>query len=93
MNRIDWDVKFKAYHEANPQIYEAFKAYTFKAIAKQYKRFSAEFILNVIRWETAITGKEQFKINNNYKALYARLFMRDFPQYEGYFETRKRFIN
>lgn len=81
--------RFNQYITDNPHIYEAFKNYTFAAIAKQYKCFSAEFIFNVIRWETAISGKDQYKINNDFKAFFARKFMQDYPQYTGYFITRK----
>ena len=30
-----------------------------------------------------------FKVNNNYKAFYSRLFMVEHPQYEDFFRTRK----
>ena len=81
--------RFNKYLTDNPHIYEAFKQYTFKAIAKKYQRFSAEFIFNVIRWETAISGKDQYKINNDFKAFFARKFMQEHPEYNGYFITRK----
>ena len=80
---------FLKYHRENPQIYEAFKQFTTKAIERGHKNWSAEAIFNVMRWETGIEGNDEFKINNNYKALYARLFMRDYPKYAGFFRIRK----
>jgi len=79
---------FDKYHEDNPEIYEFFRRYTLRSIEKGFKNLSAEFIFNVIRWETPIKAGDDFKINNNAKPFYSRLFMREFPQYEGFFRKR-----
>lgn len=81
--------KFERYHFLNPQIYNAFRYFTLKAIEKGYKRLSAEFIINIIRWETKISATDDdYKINNNYKAFYVRKFISDFPKYKNLFELR-----
>lgn len=81
--------RFKAYHDENLHIYEYFKRYALRSIEKGFKHLSAEFIFNVIRWETPITASgEDFKINNDFKPWYSRLFMKDYPQYEGFFRKR-----
>lgn len=83
--------QFQQYHEKNPQIYYWFKIFTLKAIYKGHKALSAEFIFNVIRWETDVTAiNDKYKINNDAKPYYARLFMKDYPQYDGFFRTRER---
>lgn len=83
--------RFKAYDEENPDVYQFFRQYALKSIERGYKRLSAEFIFNVIRWETPIraNGGEDFKINNNFKPWYSRKFIREFPQYHGFFEQRR----
>jgi hypothetical protein len=83
--------KFVAYHRDNPQIYDKFVEIAIKAIVvKKFKNLSAEFIFNIIRWETPITAvNDIYKINNNYKAFYSRLFMVQYPQHEGFFRTRE----
>lgn len=83
---------FEDYHRANPQVYELFKQFTFEVIRSGRRHFSADAVLHRIRWEAAVktTDSEGFKINNNYAAFYARKFMKDFPQYEGFFRTRRR---
>ena len=48
----------------------------------------AEFIFNAIRWETDINATGEFKINNNAKPFYARKFMKEHPQYNGFFRKR-----
>ena len=80
---------FRTYHEQNPQIYELFRRYTLRCIERGFQHFSAEFVFNIIRWETPVkAGDEDFKINNNAKPFYSRLFEREFPQYEGFFRKR-----
>jgi len=80
---------FKEYHKQNPLIYEYFKRYTFKSIERGFKNLSAEFIFNIIRWETPVKANgDDFKVNNNAKPFYSRLFMKEYPQYEGFFRKR-----
>lgn len=82
--------EFKAYDEANPQIWMFFKRYALKAIERGHKHLSAEYIFSICRWETSVgAGDDEFKLNNNAKAGYARKFMREFPQYNEFFRTRK----
>jgi hypothetical protein len=79
---------FDKYHEENPEIYQFFCRCALKSIQLGFKNLSAEFIFNIIRWEAPITAGYDFKINNNAKPFYSRLFMREFPQYEGFFRKR-----
>jgi hypothetical protein len=82
--------KFVEYHKENPQIYQAFKRIANEAIGKGHKNLSAEFIFNVIRWQTGVEANgDEFKVNNNYKAFYSRLFMEEYPEYNDFFRTRK----
>lgn len=84
------DLTFPEYHQENPQIYQAFRKYTLQAIRKGHKNLSAEFIFNVIRWKTGVgVVADKYKVNNNYKAFYSRLFMNENPEYKGFFRTRK----
>lgn len=81
---------FPEYHRQNPQLYATFKKVTFQAIRKGHKNLSAEFIFNVIRWKTGVGAiADKFKVNNNYKAFYSRLFMNENPEYDGFFRIRK----
>jgi len=81
---------FWRYHRENPHIYEAFKSVTLRAIAKGFKHFSAEAVFNIIRWETTVSANDDiFKINNNFRSGYSRLFVIDFPQHADFFFRRK----
>ena len=83
--------RFGLFHKNNPRVYELFKQFTFEVINKGFRKWSADAVMHRVRWEASvITDDPQFKINNNYVAFYARLFMAEYPQYQGFFETRKR---
>ena len=83
--------RFKQYHRDNPQVYDLFKKFTFMAIRRGHKRLSAWMIANRIRWETSIEtySVEEYKISNDYIALYARKFMQDHPSYDGFFKIKE----
>ena len=67
-----------------------FNDFTFQAISNGHKRLSAWMIANRIRWETQIeTVNDDYKISNDYIALYSRKFMKDYPQYDGFFKIKE----
>lgn len=84
------EAEFWEFHALNPRVYELFDRFTRYAISRGRRRFSVSVIIERIRWETTIeTAGDDFKINNNHRAYYARLWMRDNPAYEGFFATRE----
>lgn len=81
---------FAKFHEENPQVYEMFKKFANQAIEAGRDRFSVAMIWERMRWYTMVeTTGEPFKLNNNHKAYYARLFMDDFSEHAGLFRTRR----
>jgi hypothetical protein len=87
MNRIE--KKFWAYHDENPHVFRLFARYAQMAVNAGHKRFSADMVLHRLRWNTMVeTFSDKFKINNNYSAYYARLWMRENPEHDGFFSTR-----
>ena len=81
--------RFNNFNRDNPEVYELFKRFTFQAINKGHTRLSAWMIANRIRWETQIeTVNDDYKISNDYIALYSRKFMKDYPQHDGFFRTK-----
>jgi hypothetical protein len=82
--------RFTDFDAKNPQVYELFVRFTFEAIKRGHKRLSAWMIANRIRWETTIvTVNCEYKISNDYIALYSRKFMKDYPQYDGFFKIKE----
>tara|TARA_S200002703_G_C3770242_1_gene237139 strand:+ start:254 stop:544 length:291 start_codon:yes stop_codon:yes gene_type:complete len=81
--------RFNNFNRDNPEVYELFKRFTFQAINKGHTRLSAWMIANRIRWETQIeTVNDDYKIGNDYIALYSRKFMKDYPEHDGFFRTK-----
>ena len=82
--------EFMDYHKEHPEVYETFKELVLKTIAKGFKRYSARGIFQIARWHRGGEIKEDgFKINNNYTPYYVRLFERDCPEHEDFFQKRK----
>ena len=82
---------FDDYHRDNPQVFEAFKAASVKLKQNGRKHFGAKCIIEYIRFQTAIadkTGRDKFKINNNYTSRYVRLLERERPEFVGFFAKR-----
>lgn len=89
-NQINLFGKSKAqtYHEDNPHIYKAFEMLTFKAISKGFKHYGTSGIFELIRWHTGVTGTGKYKIANDYKPCYGRLFEKKNPEHEGFFRKK-----
>ncbi len=82
--------KFWEFHKDNPNFYVLFSRFTMDVVASKRERFGVSMIIERIRWYTAIeTRNDAFKINNNFSAYYARLWMRDNPEHDGLFSTRE----
>lgn len=82
---------FEIFDSENPQVWKLFVKFAFDVIKAGHDRFSADSILHRIRRATSVeTTDSHYKINNNYSADYARKFMKQFPEYKDFFETRVR---
>ena len=79
-----------AFHVEHPEVWDMFVSFTFEMIDRGYKNYSAQSVIERIRWEKDAggDGTTAFKINNNFTAFYSRRFMRMYPAYEGIFRTR-----
>ena len=80
---------FENYHRDNPHVWEAFKNFTLEAISAGRRHFGAKMVMERIRWQTMINANsDDYKINNNYSAFYARFFEKQLPKYKGFFHMR-----
>lgn len=76
--------------EIPPQVVRLFNRFALEAFELGYQKFSAEVILNRIRWEEWVEKQNrEFKCNNNWKPTLARHCMAAYPQLTGFFETRE----
>lgn len=85
----DLEVRFRKFHSENPQIFELFKHLAGKVRAAGHQKYSAQAIMHIIRWHHDIkSSSKQFKISNDFIALYARLLMEDDQKFTDFFDTR-----
>ena len=82
--------RFSEYDNNNPHVWELFKRFTREAYHAGHNRFSAQSVIERIRWKTSVeTRGGEFKINNDFAAFYARKYHEAFPQLDGFFQTRE----
>ena len=81
------------FHDEHPEVWDLFVRFTRDRIDRGFKNYSVNAIFERIRWEVDGVGgndRASFKLNNNYRAFYARRFMRMYPKHEGFFRTREQ---
>lgn len=77
------------WHKANPHIWELFERFTEEAIGRGATRLSGWLIVNRIRWQTSVvTRGRDFKISNDFVALYVRLWQVRHPARASIFNTK-----
>lgn len=81
---------FEEHHKSNPLVYIMFKKFALQAAAER-EYYSAKIIFYRMRWYTDIEEKNsEFKIDDGWISHYARKFMDEYPEHNGFFKTRKR---
>tara|TARA_R110000764_G_scaffold37769_5_gene83857 strand:- start:350 stop:634 length:285 start_codon:yes stop_codon:yes gene_type:complete len=88
MSKFNVD-QFIIFDEENPEIYALFRKLALKAFAVRSK-YSARGILHVMRWESMLHNDHggTYKVNNTWSPHFAKKFMAELPEYEGFFELR-----
>jgi len=81
--------QFIRFHELNPHVYEQIVQISLALRERGFKKAGMKMIFERLRWLWAMQTKgEDYKLNNNYTAFYARKVMEDHPQLQGFFRTR-----
>ncbi len=82
--------QFQQFHAKNPHVYEALRTRALRAKRKGF-RPGIGCLFEVLRWSYGLTTEgDDFKLNNNYRAFYARMLMDQEPELEGFFELRRQ---
>jgi hypothetical protein len=84
---------FERFHRLNPHIYTrlVYMARTTKRAGR--KRCGIAMLFEVLRWDYlvgTVHAEDDFKLNNNHKAFYARLIMQQEKDLAEVFETRQQ---
>lgn len=83
--------RFGAFHRRNPQVYAALRASALAMRRRGVTRYSIAGLFELLRWQYAMqTAGGEYKLNNDFRAPYARLLMEQEAELAGFFETRCR---
>lgn len=87
--------RFEQFHAENPHVYRMLRDLCLKARGLNPGcRIGVKALFERLRWqvrfETRGGAAGEWKLNNNYTALYARMLMEREPELAGIFETRER---
>lgn len=80
---------FWKFHRANPDVFTELVRLAKRWKGRGIAKCGIGMLFEVLRWRRGMkTGGDEFKLNNNYRALYARLIMAHYPDLDGLFEIR-----
>lgn len=80
---------FAAFRRSNPWFMRRFAQLALADRTIGRTRGSAKRYFELLRDEVAERG-QRYRLNNDFTALAARIAMEDYPELEGFFETRAR---
>jgi len=82
---------FRVFHAENPHVYAELRAGALRLHHAGWKHFGIARLYEGLRYQRALeTTAKDWKLDNNFRALYARLLMEQEPELEGFFELRQR---
>jgi len=83
--------KFRVFHKENPDVYDELVRLARRVRGAGRSRYGIATLFEVMRYRRDIkTTGDVFKLNNNFRALYARKLMSENPELRGLFSTRRR---
>lgn len=81
---------FNEFHKANPWVVVELEKIAWEMIRHGRRKIGIQACVEVFRWESRRhTIGNEFKLNNNFCALYARMIMDRNPHWGQVFEIRK----
>jgi len=78
---------FDRFHAENPHVYDALREVCLE-MRETLKHWEINGAFVLVRYNHIKTTGEDFKMNNSYRAFYARMLMAREPKLEGFFKTR-----
>lgn len=83
--------KFREFDQAHPEVYEQLVALARQWVSVGHAKLGIATLFEKLRWEWHVSGlrdADGYKLNNNFRALYARKIMALNPDLDGLFEIR-----
>jgi hypothetical protein len=84
--------RFWRFDRENPHVYRRIVQLARKAKLRGLEHYSIDGIFHVMRWEIAIRtrSRDQFRLNDHFTSMYARLVEDREFDLKGFFEIRRR---
>ena len=80
---------FWEFHKANPHVYTALRRLALGLLGRGRSKWGIGGLFEVMRWRHAmVTEGDDFKLNNNFRAYYARLLMSRDRRLKQFFDLR-----
>lgn len=80
--------RFRAFDEANPHVFDELLEIAREVRDRGVKRIGIAFLFERLRWRRMKTHGDPYRLNNSYRAFYARKLMAADPALADLFETR-----
>ena len=84
--------QFLAFHYKNQVLWYWIDTYALERKHQGFENYVIAGVIERARWHTDIPAEhrrgDDYKINNNYRAFYARLWHLVHPKFDGFFHTR-----
>ncbi len=88
--------RFTAFHQANPHVYRALRTLAAQrwdaaVRAGRKPKVGIAALYEALRWQQGLTTSgEVWKLNNDYRAGYARLLLAERPEWAGFIDIREQ---
>lgn len=79
-----------AFHAANPAVYVELRRLAFELLNAGHRRFGIDLLFSQMRWRWMVRTSDEsgFRLNNSYRATYARLLAAQEPELSDVFNVR-----
>lgn len=82
---------FRQFHRDNLWVYAELRRLALDLVGRGRKRYGIGGLFEVLRWHRAMStdSDDGFRLNNNHRAFYARMLMRNNPALVDFFAKRE----
>jgi hypothetical protein len=83
--------RFERFDRENPHVYPHLRRLALEARDAGLQRIGVRMLWEVMRWHVAIETRDPsgLKLNDHYTSRYVRKLIREHPELDGLFETRR----
>lgn len=85
----------EAFHDDHPEVLVELRELALRAVRAGHTALGIGQLFEVLRWETMLrtSDADGYKLNNDYRAWYARRLMATTPELDGIFEVRESAVD